>query len=30
MLIGFHLGIAFTVYAIMSLIRRMEGSGGKM
>ena len=28
MLIGFHFGIASTVNAIMSLIRRIDGSGG--
>ena len=28
MLIGFHLGISVTVYAIMSVIRRSEGPGG--
>ena len=29
MLIGFHLGTRVTVYAIMSVISRSEGPGGK-
>ena len=30
MLIGFHFGTSFTVYVIMSVVRRMEATGGKM
>ncbi len=29
MLIGFHLGSALTVYAIMSVVSRSDGAGGK-
>ncbi|CAM5344829.1 hypothetical protein SALBM135S_00503 [Streptomyces alboniger] len=29
MLIGFHLGMCATVYVIMSVVRRREGTGGK-
>jgi hypothetical protein len=29
MLTGFHLGTCSTVYAIVSPIRRIDGSGGK-
>ena len=28
MLIGFHFGMLFTVYVIMSVIRRNDGPGG--
>ena len=29
MLIGFHLGMLATVYVIMSVVSRSEGTGGK-